>query len=77
MPSRMLCHLSSRSVLREIGSQFPASAGADVAQQVGHPPDLPAFGAKHFPVEIGDLVFDFRHSDDGIGIGIDRIARGC
>jgi hypothetical protein len=70
----MLCHLSSRSA--EVGSQFPASAGADVAQQVGHPPDLPAFGAKNVPVEIGDLIFNFRHRNDGIRIIAHRRAAG-
>ena len=59
----------------EIGGEFPPPAGADIAQQVGHPPDLPAFGAEHFTVEIGNLVFGFGHRNDGVGIGSDRFAK--
>ena len=44
----------------EIAGQHPAAAGADVAQQIGHPPDQPAFGAEHLLVELGDLGFGRR-----------------
>ena len=57
---------------REVVRQHPPLLGAAGAQQFGHPPDLPAFGAQHILVELGDLAFRPGDGDNGIDVAVGR-----
>ncbi len=59
----------------EVVGQHATAARTDAAQQIRHPPDLPAFGAKHVLVDVLDLAFGLGQPDDRVDIGVDRGAQ--
>ena len=50
--------------------QHPPLPIAELAQQLGHPPDQAAFGAEHLLVEARDIAFGAGDGNDGVGIGV-------
>ncbi len=60
--------------LAEIDAQQPAPAGADLAQQFGHPSNLPAFDTQHVLVDFGDLGLRLRDRNDLVGVCVDGAA---
>ena len=72
VPSTMLCHFASVSVLANSRDENAAPPVADFAQQLRDALDQASLRTQHLLVDVGYLPLAERYVDDRLGIGIDR-----